>query len=270
MSYTKSILLNNKISFVIGGLGLIGLETSKALAECNSKVVILDIDRKKSQKKIANLKLKNKIIYEYFDVSNLIDIENNINNLIKKYNCPDILVNCSFPYNKDYKYSNFKNINVQSLKSNIESLLTSTCWVSLITAKIMHKHKKKGSIINFGSIYGIVGQNLNIYKNTNIKENITYSIAKGGIINMTRQMSSYYGKKNIRINTLSPGGVEGPVAAQHDKQDLNFLKNYSQQSPIGRLAKKNEIAKAVLFLASDLSSYVNGANLIVDGGWTAI
>ncbi len=270
MSYKKSILLNNTISFVIGGLGLIGFETSKALAECNSKVIILDIDKKKSQKKISSLKFKKKIVYEYFDVSDLNGIEKNIYKIIKKYKCPDILVNCSFPYNNKYKYSNFSNINIDSLKTNLDSLLTSTSWVSLIVAKMMHKNKIKGSIINFGSIYGLVGQNLNLYKNTNIRENITYSIAKGGIINMTRQMSSYYGKKNIRINTLSPGGVTGPVAGQHKQQDKIFIKNYSEQSPIGRLAKKEEIAKAVLFLASDLSSYVNGSNLVVDGGWTSI
>ena len=213
--------------------------------------------------------LKN-LLFEYFDVTDLDNIEKNFLKLIKKYNCPNILLNCSFPYNKDYKFCNFNNIKINYLKSNIESILVSSSWISLVAAKNMLKYKVSGSIINFGSIYGMVGQNLNIYKNTNIKENITYSIAKGGIINLTRQMSSYYGKKNIRINTLSPGGVEGPVAGQHNTQDTQFIKNYSIQSPIGRLAKKEEIAKAVLFLASDLSSYVNGSNLVVDGGWTSI
>ncbi len=87
---------------------------------------------------------------------------------------------------------------------------------------------------------------------------------------MARQMTSYYGKYNIRINNISPGGVKGTVAGLKKIQDNNFLKNYSAQVPMGRLSDKSEIASTVIFLASDLSSYISGQNIIVDGGWTSI
>ena len=115
-----------------------------------------------------------------------------------------------------------------------------------------------------GSIYGIVGQDLNTYLGTDMKESMTYSIIKGGLTNLSRQMASYYGKFNIRINTVCPGGVEDL------KQTSMFKKNYSKKTPLKRLAKPHEVASAILFLSSDASSYITGTSLIVDGGWTAI
>ena len=111
---------------------------------------------------------------------------------------------------------------------------------------------------------------MNIYEKTNMRENITYSSIKGGIINYTRQMASYYGKKNIRINSISPGGVIGPVQGVSKKQNKNFIRNYRQKVPIGRLAESSEIASVIAFLASPAASYINGANIMVDGGWSII
>ena len=121
----------------------------------------------------------------------------------------------------------------------------------------------------FGSIYGILGQDLNIYENTSMKENMTYSIIKGGIINFTRQMASYYGK-HVRINSISPGGLRGHVQGKSKNQEKKFIINYSNKVPINRLGNSIEIAYSTLFLASDAASYINGHNLIVDGGWSII
>ena len=103
-----------------------------------------------------------------------------------------------------------------------------------------------------------------------MKENMPYSIIKGGIINFTRQMASYYGRNNIRINTICPGGIKGLVKGVRNNQEKNFIKNYSNKVPLGRLANANEIAYPVLFLASDCSSYITGITLMVDGGWSII
>ncbi|MBR50907.1 MAG: hypothetical protein CMD58_00135 [Gammaproteobacteria bacterium] len=134
----------------------------------------------------------------------------------------------------------------------------------------MRSNEISGSIIHLGSIYGVVGQNMNIYEKTDMTENITYATIKGGLTNYTRQMASIYGPFNIRINSISPGGVEGSVAGKSDNQNIDFRNNYSKNVPMGRLSTADEIASSAVFLASDASSYVTGINLMIDGGWTAI
>ena len=120
------------------------------------------------------------------------------------------------------------------------------------------------------SIYGILGQDLNIYKNTTMKENLTYSVIKGGVTNFTKQLASFYGSSNIRVNNIISGGLKGHVAGKNKSQERNFIKNYSNKTLLKRLGKPNEVAYSVLFLASDASSYITGSNLFVDGGWSAI
>ena len=137
-------------------------------------------------------------------------------------------------------------------------------WFSKTIAEKFKKNKIKGVILNFSSIYGLVAQDNSIYKNTKMNENIAYSAIKGAIISYTKLLSVYYSKYSIRANSISPGGVLTKC------MDEDFVKNYSERVPIGRLASANEIAKASLFLVSDFSNYITGENLVVDGGWTAI
>ena len=103
-----------------------------------------------------------------------------------------------------------------------------------------------------------------------MRENITYSLIKGGISNYIRTMAPILSKKNIRINSICSGGVEGHISGQNKSQSKQFKLNYSKKVPIGRLAYPKEIAGSIVFLCSDLSSYVTGTNLIVDGGFSAI
>ena len=134
----------------------------------------------------------------------------------------------------------------------------------------MKAKEVSGSIIQLGSIYGILGQDLSVYEGTAMHENMTYAAIKGGITNLTRQMASYYGKFNIRVNTLVPGGLSGSVAGKSDIQNPAFVKQYSQKIPLKRLGRAEEIASAALFLASDAASYLTGTSLIVDGGWSVV
>ena len=125
------------------------------------------------------------------------------------------------------------------------------------------KKNKKGSIILLSSIYGVVGQDLSIYEGTKMQESMTYSVIKGGINNLTKQMASYYGKFQIRINALCAGGV-------FENQNERFVKNYKKKVPLKRMATSSDIALSVIFLASDASSYITGTTFMVDGGWTSI
>ena len=142
--------------------------------------------------------------------------------------------------------------------------------VAQAVGKQMVKQGKGGSIIQLGSTYGILGQDLTVYEGTKMQENMTYAAIKGGITNLTRMMASYYGQFNIRINTLCPGGLEGHVAGKSSKQNPTFVQQYSKKTPLKRLGKAEEIASTALFLASDAASYITGATIMVDGGWTAV
>ena len=161
-------------------------------------------------------------------------------------------------------------ISFNTLKENIEKNLLPYSWLPKIFADIMKLNKINGTIINIGSIYGVVGQNLNYYKNTKMKENMVYTLIKGALINHTKQMASYYGKYNIRFNIISPGGIKWHVAGKSIKQDLNFIKNYIDNVPLKRMCKPSDVASASIFLSSDASNYITGANLLVDGGITSV
>lgn len=255
--YLKKISLNNKKIFIVGGSGLIGKHIADACIQLGGKVIILDI--KRSKKKHKNLK------FIHFNASRPEISEKLFYEVIKSNGCPEIYINASYPRTKDWKLSSFEKIKYKSFKENLSAHLNSFAWMSKITANEMKKNKIKGSIINIGSIYGSVGQDLSIYKGiTSMKENFTYSLIKGAIINLTKQMASYYGRYNIRVNCVSPGGI------RDKNQDIKFIKNYSNKVPMQRLAKPEEVAAGVVFLASESASYITGINLLIDGGWTSI
>ncbi len=259
-NYQKKFNLINKLAFVAGGTGYIGKEIVNGLISMNCKVVVLDINKNKNSK----------VVNENIDLSKTAKLEKKIKKIVKKYGVPDIFINASYPKTKDWKKNSFKKINLKSFETNIKSHLNSYVWCSKILASEMVKNKKRGSIINLSSIYGLVGQDLEIYKGTDMEENLSYSVIKGGINNLTKQMSSYYGKFNIRVNAVCPGGVINIEDIKYLKTQKSFEKRYTQKVPLKRFARTDEIASAVIFLSSEASSYITGSLLTVDGGWTAI
>ena len=120
------------------------------------------------------------------------------------------------------------------------------------------------------SIYGLLAQNKEIYKNTNMSENMNYSIIKGGINNFAKQLASFYGSYGIRVNSVCPGGIAGHVKGSKKNQNKIFIKNYSKNCPLKRLGKPEEVASSVLFLSSDASSYITGTSFLIDGGWSIV
>lgn len=255
-NYTEKFLLKDKTAFVTGGLGLLGTEVVKALASAGSHVVVLDINEQKGHE----LESEN-ISFELFDITDLENIDDKILNLKKKYGNFDVWVNAAYPRTEDWG-NKIEDISLQSWRKNVDMHLNGYSWISRKICLIM-KEQRSGSLINFGSIYGIVGNNFSVYEGTELSSPMAYAAIKGGITNLGRYLASYFGEFNVRINTICSGGI-------FNNQNEVFVKNYSKQTPLKRMGKPEEIASAVLFLASDAASYITGITLMVDGGWTAI
>ena len=249
--------------YIIGGSGLIGSQIVTALEEFGASITVFDIDIKK--------KKNNKTTkYVKFNCANEKNIKNFFSKYVKKNKCPDVFINASYPVTKDWKKNTFTEINFNSYKKNIELHLNSYVWIAKTIADQMQKKNIHGSIIQLSSMYGLVAQDDNLYKKTNVSENMTYGIIKSSTIHFTKQMASHYGKYNIRVNNLVIGGIKGHIKGSKKKQDKSFLKKFNLKVPLKRMGTPHEIPSSVIFLASPASSYITGANIVIDGGYSII
>lgn len=252
--------LKGRVSVVTGGLGLLGLAITRALAISGAKVIVLDLNRKKWEETSAGFDEENlEVFYENCDITKLGQIKAKIKRLEKKYGSIDIWINCAYPHTKDWG-DKLERVTSKSWRENIEMQLNSCCISSNEIAMRMAA-RKRGSIINIASIYGVVSPDFSIYKDTRMTTPAAYSAIKGGIIAYSKYLAGYFGKDGIRINVVCPGGI-------HNKQPEKFVKRYSEKTLLGRMAGPYEIAWPVVFLASDAAAYVTGAVLIIDGGLT--
>ena len=243
--------LENKIIVITGGNGLLGSAIIKRLKIEAAFVINLDINHKTNES-LSNIAC---------DITSEESINNALNLIMQKYSKIDGLVNNAYPRTKDWG-NKFEEIKLNSWKQNIDWQLNSYFYISQQVAIQMTK-QKYGSIINIASIYGVIGPDFTVYDGTNMTMPAAYAAIKGGLINLTRYMASYFGPHNVRVNTVSPGGI-------FDKQNSTFVSNYEKKVPLRRMGAPEDIAPSVSFLLSDESKYITGQNLIIDGGWTAI
>ena len=249
--------------YIIGGSGLIGSQIVKALEDFGALITVFDLDIRIKRNSLTTKYVK-------FNCANEKNIKNFFSKYIKKNKCPDVFINASYPVTKDWKKNSFKEINFNSYKKNIELHLNSYVWIAKTIADQMMKNNVHGSIIQLSSMYGLVAQDGNLYKKTNVNENMTYGIIKSSTIHFTKQMASHYGKYNIRVNNLVIGGIKGHIKRSKKKQDKSFLKKFGLKVPLKRMGKAQEIPSSVIFLASPASSYVTGSNIVIDGGYSII
>jgi len=261
--------LKNKVAIVTGALGLIGKNHCAALSDAGANVMVADIDEKECKKFAESLSTKS--IGVGCDITNPESVKKLKNMILKDLGKIDILVN-NAAINDMFEnpaaateHSMFENYPLELWQKSLDVNVTGTFLCSQILGTEMAK-AGKGSIINIASTYGIVAPNQSIYKKEdgtqNFYKSASYPVTKGAIISFTKFLAAYWGNKGVRVNTLSPGGVE-------NGQEKYFINNYSQLTPLGRLAKPTDYKGALIFLASDASSYMTGANLVIDGGWTA-
>ena len=271
MTEGNFLSLDSKFSIVLGGLGLIGKAVVKELLRVHSEVLILDIDKKAFDNFSLELGKEGlKCKFEYFDVAALEESEILLEKIISKYEVPDIFINTSYPSTEDWVNSSFSEITLNTFIENLNMHLGSYIWTAKLFADRMVRAKIKGSIVLISSIYGEKAQDMSLYEGTNLKENMTYPVIKAGINNFVRQSAAYYGKYNVRVNAVSPGGIEGPIAGAKEQQDETFKINYIKKTALKRMTEPLDVANAVVFLCSDNSSYITGHILNVDGGISSV
>lgn len=261
--------LKDKTAIVTGALGLIGKHHCFALAEAGANVVVCDIDQDACKTFSESLPGNSAgIKVDVTDKGSIIELKDYVN---KRFDHIDILVNNAAVNDKfedpnaAVELSKFENYPLDMWQKSLDINITGMFLCSQVLGTEMVR-QKSGSIINIASTYGITAPDQSIYKDEKgvqtFYKSAAYPVTKGAVISFTKFLSAYWGGKGVRVNTLTPGGVE------NDQEEF-FIKNYSDKTHLGRMAHPNDYKGALVFLASDASSYMTGANLIVDGGWTA-
>jgi NAD(P)-dependent dehydrogenase (short-subunit alcohol dehydrogenase family) len=262
--------LNQKTAVVTGALGLIGKKHCEALAAAGANVIIADVNADEATQFAQSL--GDNHLGLGLDVTSKQSLIDALNIILDKYESIDVLVNNAAINDKfedpamAKELSAFENYPLDAFQRSLNVNITGVFLCSQILGTHMAL-QGSGSIINIASTYGMVGPDQSIYRNAQGEQTFyksaAYPVTKGAIINFTRFLAAYWGHTGVRVNTLSPGGVE-------NGQTEDFIGNYSAKTLLGRMAKASDYQGALVFLASEASAYMTGANLVVDGGWTAI
>lgn len=257
--------LKNKTIVLTGSSGRLGSQYADILSSVGANVMLVDTKKNEKLKIQLSKKYKTKPESYVVDISDQKSVREMKKDIVKKYQKIDVLINNAFfnPSKSKFSSSPFEEFPLDLWNDVINVNLTGALICSQEIGKIMVK-QKKGVIVNISSIYGLVGADQRIYGKSKLNSPVSYAVTKGAIVNFSRYLAAYWHKKNIRVNTLSLGGV---LDTAYMKKD--FVQKYSQKTMLGRMANKEEYNGALLFLVSDASSYMTGANLVVDGGWTA-
>jgi len=254
--------LTGKVAVITGGAGLLGKEFAAGFASFGAKVCVAEIDEKRREAASEELKRRGVDVRTApLDIADENSIERCLEKVIGSYGAVDVWVNNAYPTTQDWDLD-FESIPASSWRENIDRHLNGYCFCCQKVGAQMKK-QKKGSLINIASIHGILGPDFSVYRNTSMTAPAAYSVIKGGIVNFTRYLASYYGPYGVRVNTISPGGIPN-----HSPEP--FVKNYSEKTPLRRMGRPNDVVGAAIYLASDASAYVTGHNLVVDGGWSVV
>jgi len=255
-------MLNDKVIVITGGAGLIGQEFVKAVVEQNGTAIIADINEDighKVQNDLSKELNSENIDFIKLDITSKKSLQDSITYLDTKYKNIDALVNNAYPRNKNYA-RHFFDVEYDDFVENIGLNLGGYFTTSQQFAKYFQK-QGYGNIINISSIYGVIAPKFEIYEGTNMTTPVEYAAIKSGLIHLTKYMAKYFKGMNIKVNTLSPGGI-------FDNQPEAFLDAYKKECLNKGMLDKSDLKGTLVYLLSDMSKYVNGQNIVVDDGFS--
>jgi len=274
MKIQEKFDLAGRVAVVTGGVGLLGAEFCRTLAEAGAAVAIVDVNEAASQAAADSLtKDEYNALAVPADITQPDSVHAAVEKVLSAFGRIDILVNSAAldpkfdpdAVNKGITPGAFEDYPLDLWNSALNVNLTGMFLMTQACVKPMIEQGKKGSIINICSTYGLNGPDQRIYVKEGTRvafKPVYYTVTKAGVLGFTKYLAAYYAETEIRVNALTPGGVFN----NHEKY---FVKNYSAKTILGRMARKDEMNGALLFLASNASSYMTGNNVVVDGGWTA-
>lgn len=247
-----------KVVIITGGCGLVGSYLAKRFRDWDAQVIVLD-----TPQAIRRLRAKGwegqRIHPMAVSVTDERTLERLARRIRRDFGPVDVLVNCAIGRGSNY-FGPVERYKVRDWREIMDVNVLGTFLPSRVFVKVMAK--RGASVINFGSIYGIVSPRHTMYGSSGLNSPAAYAASKGAVIALTRYLACYWSKRGVRVNAVSPGGIESG-------QQKAFLRRYGAHTPAGSMARLSDVEGPVRFLASDASRYVTGHNLVADGGWTA-
>jgi NAD(P)-dependent dehydrogenase (short-subunit alcohol dehydrogenase family) len=270
MSYQYRDLfdLSGKVAIVTGGMGILGKRFCRGLAEFGARVAVVDLSEQESQEYADHLgrELEVEAMGIGCDVSDEASVARLVDRVLGRFGRVDVLHNnaASKSADLDAFFAPLENYSLAEWRRIMSVNIDGMFLVAKAVGQQMAKQSWGGSIIQTASIYGVVSSDNRIYQGSfymgrQISNPAVYTTSKAAVIGLTRYLAAYWGDKKVRVNALVPGGVDSG-------QNEIFKERYSARVPLGRMARGDEMVGALIYLASDASSYVTGHSLVVDGG----
>jgi len=271
----ENFSLEGKVIIITGGAGLMGAKHAEAIVEANGIAVLWDIDAKAAGTVAEPISGGSgaEITADRVDITDLESIKDGFERVLKRHGKADGLINNAANDPKvdasdDLAWSRFENFSLDAWNMDMGVGLTGAFLCSQVVGSWMAENGG-GVIVNIASDLSVISPDQRLYRQQGLADDrqpvkpVTYSIVKHGLIGLTKYLATYWAKQNIRVNAISPGGI-------YTGQPEEFVARLTDLIPMGRMADKDEYKSAIVFLCSNASGYMNGQNLIMDGGRTVL